>query len=300
MSNVKTALKALRMSQPFNYLASSSVRLIAAAVGVQPEFAIKHLPKTGLVKTRLPNGHPLKLWGRGDDWVSNQIYWRGWDGYEPEASQLFFRLARQANITFDIGAHVGFYALLAAHANPVGNVYAFEPLSATFNRLQRNVELNRLTNVQCINSAVGEVDAAAEFYRPKTEIPCSGGLSFDCYQPWASEYYGISVKVMTGDRFVQEQGLDRIDLVKIDTETTEPQVLRGMVETLKRDRPVIFCEVLEGFGSEQQLEEILAPIGYHYYLLTADGPVHREQIQGDPVWLNYLFTPLDPKEVVQL
>jgi hypothetical protein len=57
------------------------------------EVAIKHLPRTGPVRSRLPNGEVLRLWSRGDDWISNQVFWRGWSGYEPETTPLFFELA---------------------------------------------------------------------------------------------------------------------------------------------------------------------------------------------------------------
>jgi hypothetical protein len=79
---------------------------------------------------------------------------------------------------------------------------------------------------------------------------------------------------------------------------TEPQVLRGMHER-DETKPFIICVVL-GRGSEGPLEEILRPLGYRYYHLTPDGPVHRDHIQGHPEWLNYLFATLSPEEAVNL
>jgi hypothetical protein len=79
---------------------------------------IKHLHRFGIVRSRLPHGRTLRLWSRGDDWIANQVHWRGWDGYEPETLPLFFRLAATARVTLDVGAHVGFFTLLAGHANP--------------------------------------------------------------------------------------------------------------------------------------------------------------------------------------
>jgi hypothetical protein len=73
-----------------------------------------------------------------------------------------------------------------------------------------------------------------------------------------------------------------------------------MMETLRRDHPMIICEALEGRGSERALEEALGPLGYRYYLLTPDGPEKRSRIEGHPVWLNYLFTVLDPDAVARL
>jgi FkbM family methyltransferase len=41
------------------------------------------------------------------------------------------------------------------------------------------------------------------------------------------ELQSQTVSVVSLDRYVQERGLNGVDLVKIDTESTEPQVLRG-------------------------------------------------------------------------
>ena len=295
---IKEALKRLRGSQPVNYLATSMVHGLFRATGLRSEFIFKHLHRVGNVRLALPNRRILRLWSRGDDWVSNQVYWRGWDGYEPETVPLFYRLATRAHVTFDVGAYVGFFALLTAKANPEGWVYAFEPLQGVYERLQKNVALNGLERVQCINSAVGEVDGTAEFFHVPVELPTSSSLSYQ-FMRAADDLTMSTVPIITLDRFVEQNKIGRVDLVKIDTESTEPQVLRGMINTLQRDTPFIVCEVL-GRGSERELEDVLQPMGYHYYHLTPDGPRLRERIEGHPEWLNYLFTTLSPDEVAAL
>ena len=70
-----------------------------------------------------------------------------------------------------------------------------------------------------------------------------------------------------------------------------------MVQVLKRDRLTIVCEVLKGLDVEKLIEEILAQFAYRYYLLTSQGPILRERIEGDSRWRNYLFTKLQPDEV---
>src|SRR5262249_7372061 len=124
LGRAKRIAKAIRGSQPFNRIATSIVRALLRGSGRRSEFVIKHLHRVGPVWARLPNGRTLRLWSRGDDWVSNQVYWRGWDGYDPETIPLFFRMARRAQTILDVGAYVGFYTLLAALANPWAGVYA--------------------------------------------------------------------------------------------------------------------------------------------------------------------------------
>ncbi len=295
---VKT-LKLARSSQPFNFAATSLAYAYQQITGQHSEKIIKHLHRVGEVKRTLPNDRKLALWSKGDDWVSNQIFWRGWDGYEPETVQLFFRLAQRARITLDVGAYVGYYTLLAAHANPAAQVFAFEPLPTVFKRLQQNIQLNQLTNVTCINSAVSDIDGTAEFFHAPNELPTSSSLSFE-FMRATNDLMRTKVPVIALDKFVREQKIARVDLVKIDTESTEPDVLSGMRETLQKDHPFIVCEVLKGRGSEKALSEILQPLNYRYYLLTPDGRILKDQIEGHPEWLNYLFTTLSPKEFAEL
>jgi len=64
-----------------------------------------------------------------------------------DMNRRWFHLAARAGIVLDVGAHVGFYALLAAHANPKGRVFAFEPHPSVYGRLIRNLSLNGVENV---------------------------------------------------------------------------------------------------------------------------------------------------------
>ena len=284
----KAALKAIRASQPFNALATSTIRAVLSATGLRSEWVIRHLHRHGHVRATLPNGRTLRLWSRADDWVSNQLYWRGWAGYEPETVQVYFPLAARARITIDVGAYVGYYSLLAAHANPQGRVFAFEPHPAVYERLSANAKLNRLDNVECIPAAAGSAAGEATFFAVGGGLPTSSSLSHEFMRPHAG-LQPLSVPVIRLDDFVRERGLVGIDLVKIDTETTEPQVLEGFVETLRRDRPAILCEVLAGHHVEAGLEAILGPLGYRYYRLGPPGPALAAHIEADRTVLNHLF-----------
>lgn len=287
---MKALLRRLRTSQPVNSILTSSVRGFLKAAHLRSEFIIGHLPRVGTVSAALPNGRILCLRSAGDDWISNQVYWRGWEGYEPGTSSLIFRLAKEVRVFVDVGVHVGFYALLAGHANLGSRVYAFEPLPQTYQRLEQNVRLNGLANVSCIAAALGDDNGHAELYCPGDGIPCSASLSAGLYQASLETMRRVTVPILTLDAFVESSGVARVDLMKMDTEGTAPQVLRGAIGLLRRDRPRIVCEVLREVGTGKDLESILGPLGYQYYLLTSEGPVQQATIEGDPVHLNYLFS----------
>ncbi len=292
---LRAELKGLRAWPPLNLPTTAVARAILRSVGRQSEFLIKHLPRVGVVRDRLPNGHTLTLWSRGDDWIANQVFWRGWEGYERETSALFFRLAARSRVTLDVGAYVGFYALLAAHANPQAAVFAFEPLPSVFSRLRNNVEANGLSNIECVEAAVGAADGMADFYHVAAETPSSSSLSYDFMRPTA----GLTrsrVRVVALDTFLGERNVADVGLMKIDTETTEIDVLRGATQLLRRSKPLILCGVLPGHDVEGPLEDLLRPLGCHFYLLGPRGPEAREPVAADASRLNYLFAPLEASE----
>ena len=290
---MKAALKRLRYSQPFNRAATDAVRGICRLVGNTPEIFPRHLHRVGDVHERLPNGETLHLRSKGDDWVTNLVFWKGWKAYEPGTIDLFYRLAARASVVLDVGAYVGFFTLVAALANRSARVCAFEPMDAIYRRLLENVGRNGLQNVECVNAAVSDSNGRARFFFSQAALreglPTSSSLS-EHFMAETPELTGIDVSLVTIDSFSDERAISRIDLVKIDTETTEPSVLRGMRRVLSRDRPALVCEILRGRVDTDAIDAELRPLGYKYFLLKPDGPEPRTSIEGHPEFLNFLFT----------
>jgi len=163
-TSLGSAVKAMRSHPALNVPVTTLLRGVLRGLGRQSPWLTQHLPRSGVVGVRLPNGALLRLWSRGDDWISTQIFWHGLEGYEPETVGAFFRLAEQAAVTVDLGAYVGYFTVMAALANDAGRVIALEPLPATFSRLQRNVSLNGLSNVASRNVAAGASSGSAELH----------------------------------------------------------------------------------------------------------------------------------------
>jgi FkbM family methyltransferase len=293
-----TVLKRLRATPAVNTALVHALRTPMRALGVHSELVIKHLPRVGTTTMILPGGRRAHLFSRGDDWVPNQVFWRGWDGYEPEMTPIFWRLAAAAGVTLDVGAHVGFYAILAAIANERGSVFAFEPLPPVFARLQRNLALNRLHNVTALQQAAGAIDGSAPFFHVPGVIPCSSSLS-PSFMRGHRVLESLTVPVVRLDTFAQAHGIAAIDLIKLDTETTEPDVLIGLGQLLQSSRPDIFCEVLYGAEGEA-LTTILRPLGYSFYLLTDAGPKRASEVTAHQVWRNHLFTTRDSSAIARL
>lgn len=235
---------------------------------------------------RVTGGEEIRLHLEG---TIRRLYWTG--TYETDALPLFTEYARQSSAILDVGAAEGVYALFAAAVNPTAQILAFEPGGAQQVRLAENLAANaalvgdRLTVVA---KALSDTTGTADFH----ELP--GGTS-SLNAEFRADTVTRQVEVARGDDVVAELLPDTpIDLIKIDTESTEPAVLRGLASTIERDRPAIFCEVLAN-RSEAELQPLVDAWGYRTYWLAADGAVARQPIAGDPThrFVNWLFLPDD-------
>jgi FkbM family methyltransferase len=287
---IKAAARALVTWAPLNRIVTGTLRALLPARARRHPLLARYAPRAGEVAAALPDGRTLRMCSRGDDEISSAVFWQGWAGHEPETAQPFYDLAGRARVTLDIGAHVGYFALLAAHANPAGRVYAFEPLARVRERLERNVALNAAANVTCVPLAVGSPAGTAEFFHVRHGIPSSSSLSQRFMQSIvpSEQLTSTTVDVVEVDAFVQAHALDAVDLVKVDTETTEAAVFRGMFATLRRDRPDVVAEVLDDEVAAA-IEAQLAGLDYAFFQLTEAGPQRREHIRPDARWRNFLL-----------
>ena len=99
-----------------------------------------------------------------------------------------------------------------------------------------------------------------------------------------------TVEVVEVDGYLEANAISGVELVKIDTETTEAAVFRGMLRTLREDRPSVVCEVLDAEVADA-VEALLAPLDYAFFMLTAGAPRRCEHIRPDARWRNYVFVP---------
>jgi FkbM family methyltransferase len=133
-------------------------------------------------------------------------------------------------VIFDIGAHVGFYSLLAAEiTGPTGQVFAFEPLPRNFNYLKKHIEINNYKNVNPFNVAVSDKDGFAFFNEGENDF--TGHLA---------DNGEIKVKTIGIDEWINSGKLPVPDVLKIDVEGAEFSVLKGAANLLKKRHPVIF------------------------------------------------------------
>lgn len=173
------------------------------------------------------------------------IYLQG--GFEPMTLREYGRLVKPGDTVLDIGANIGAHTLpLAQLVGPSGAVVAFEPTDYAFAKLQRNLQLNpslqsRVTSVQAL------LVATASEQKPDG-IPSSWSLEApavgeDIHPVHKGTYNSLQGALpLQLDQWVADNGLTRLDFVKIDVDGFEIDVLEGATQTLQRFRPQIMME----------------------------------------------------------
>jgi len=191
----------------------------------------------------------------------------------------------------DVGANVGLYAWLAAtHSDRP--VVAFEPVPELAEAIRSVAEANEL-QVQVELLALSDRNGTAELFL--SDATDSSNSLLEGFRPSSRS---IRVELLTVDSYVAANPSAVPHVLKIDTETTEPEVLSGARQTLEAHRPWLIVEVLAK-RSEQRLTRALGGLGYHWYRIDADPPFERRtEIAGDPdhEHLNWLFAPQEPGE----
>jgi|TARA_B110000444_G_scaffold254305_1_gene286580 FkbM family methyltransferase len=144
----------------------------------------------------------------------------------------------EINIFFDVGAHMGLYTDLVNKIYPNCKSFLFEPQSTIFNKVKEKYSSNN--NVQVFNKAISDTEKKQNLYLNMHDLT-STLSTFDeqsSYLNFKAKLYGTDIKNMsygtelvqtiTLDKFMLEHNVDKIDLIKIDTEGHEFNVLKGL------------------------------------------------------------------------
>lgn len=193
-------------------------------------------------------------------------------------------------VVFDVGANVGNWTrslLTQSGVPPSLRVHAFEPFSGTFSQLTRNIADAELQEkVLLTQSAVSSIDGTAEFH----SLGAGAGRNSLHSIPDAKEPAQIvSVPTVTLDTYCTTRGIDRISLLKIDTEGHDIDVIAGAMGLLRRGAIDIlqFEYNWRWIAARHYLADafdVLAPLGYEI------GKVTPEAIEFYPAWHHELET----------
>ncbi|MFO1157458.1 MAG: FkbM family methyltransferase [Reyranellaceae bacterium] len=155
--------------------------------------------------------------------------------WEPDVSKVVERSLQPGDVFVDIGANIGYDALLAAHlVGPSGRVVAIEALPQTFVLLRRNLELNAADNVRAVNVAVSNKNATVELYEVS---PHNIGAVTTLAARGAKPLATVEAKPLAG--ILTSEEIPRLRLVKMDIEGGEPAVLHDILDHLDLYPPAL-------------------------------------------------------------
>jgi FkbM family methyltransferase len=206
---------------------------------------------------RIRHGHLAGcLWRRRHRYVHG--YWIG--HYEWPIQEALCRELHEGDTVFDLGAHAGFFTLLAARlVGPTGRCIAFEPAPENCDSIREQVGLNGCNHARVVCKAVSSSAGHATFE------PAWHGASMGRLQLGSRGADHVPVKVTTIDLASERYG--RPHFIKMDIEGAEARALEGAAETLRKTRPTFLIE-LHGAEAERRVKARLQAADYQFHHLT--------------------------------
>ena len=205
---------------------------------------------------------PLK--GKGWHLTTRSRFWQG--RYEPHQTRLFVETVKPGDVVYDVGAHVGYYSVLASTlVGDSGHVVGFEPVPANLHYLRRHLQINGCQNVTVIEACVAEAEGVSHFETRGTGM---GHI-------W--EDGKLTVRTVSLDELVQAGKIPPPDCIKIDVEGAEYSVLQGAQALRARTYPTILLS-LHGAQRRQQCFESLPARGYQLFPLGEEPLAEADEI----------------------
>lgn len=195
--------------------------------------------------------------------------------FEPAETVFLRRYLHDGMTLLDIGAHHGYYTLLASKAvGPNGRIIAFEPSPKERIRLREHLRLNDCENVRVEPFALEATEEKRDLYLVEGAEDYCNSLRPPVVNASTTT---ITVQTTTLDKFLSTVHIDRIDFIKMDVEGAELSVLKGAEKLLARSaRPVWLVELFDmrtapwGYAA-REVVQLLAKRGYRWYEIHLDG-----------------------------
>jgi FkbM family methyltransferase len=204
------------------------------------------------------------VYARRGDFVNNQL--REFGAHQRSDLAMLLSLVQKDDRVIDVGAHIGTFSLpISSVVGSGGRVCAFEAVPGNYEILVQNIELNR--KQQIIYPMLELLSDGKERYNISIDHQHSSAAHFSL----AKKRNKSSRSSQTLDMwYAQQDVINRVDIIKIDTEGMELSVLIGSQNIIHQYRPILFLEISARHLRRQNhrvrdLEEFLRPYGYHFF-----------------------------------
>lgn len=207
----------------------------------------------------------------------------------------------QTGCILDVGGNVGQSAISFLEITD-RRVYSFEPHPLFIDAIKF---VSKFCNAEdrhyIVNKGVGEKRDVLSFYIPKCEKNRTQEASFSkerairrCMELFPNqeidETYIMEkkIEVISIDDFMSQTG-EKVAFAKIDAECYESQIIRGMINTIIKDKPILLLE----FNSDEQVVNILNYINKYtnYVLRYWDNDERKFTISNSHNSINYFLIP---------
>ena len=181
------------------------------------------------------------------------------NAYEPRVTQKFLAILKEGDVVFDVGAWIGYYVLLAA--KKAERVIAIEADDKNCQRIRRNLELNKFSNVIVMNVAAGDKSSYGVLLK-------GPGSSMHKVHKVNRDGIGKAIKTESLDNIISNLEISEINLLIMDIEGYEYFALRGLQSSLRRHIiKSIICEIhpsilVEHGASKNDVLNLLYDYGY--------------------------------------
>lgn len=245
------------------------VRGIRRLSVVLPQLLLPSPEKAGKHVLTTIHGVQLLIDPSVDKGVELSLYQTG--TYEKGTIQLLTELLKPGSTFLDIGANIGLMSAIASPlVGPGGKVLAVEANPKTLDILRHNLALNRCKNVEIFPVALGSENGRATLYE-NWDVNRGGASLLS-----QGDSQGIEVPVWRLDDILGDVA---VDVLKIDVEGFELEVLKGGVELLKSQQPVLIIEVSEQRENEKgvspkEITDFVKTLG-HYQFFKQKGTKER-------------------------
>jgi|tagenome__1003787_1003787.scaffolds.fasta_scaffold20844716_2 FkbM family methyltransferase len=183
--------------------------------------------------------------------------------------------AEPANTVFDVGANVGEWTASALASFPDAQIHAFELVPDTAERLARRFRADPRVVVNACGLDADAAEIEVTYYPSFSE---GSGVN-DAHPGFDAETR--AARVVAGDEYCRERGIESIDFLKIDVEGGEQRVLAGFDGMLgtRAIKAIQFEYGLTNIVSRVFLADLYDRLGEHGYAI---GKIFPKRVDFTP------------------